>query len=330
MKERKPGLDLIRCLGLLLVVTFHSYLNNGYYFESQRGIWMILAGGSRWFSTACNGLFLMLTGWLKSQSTDVKSCWRGIPGVLTGYLLAALISIPVRHFLLGDRKDLGTWISLFFQFRGIYYGWYVEMYVGLILLAPFVNKLLHALDKTELILGAAIMVLLTALPGVHWIFPDYWRDMYPLTYYLLGALIRRLDLRIPTLWGVLGAAATAFTLGAATVISTDQSIYEAAVWEFGDLWITVIVFLLFSSLYHLKVTGKTAKILCFGASGCYGGYLLSHLLDDWCYRLFSGWHRPEYYWLLFLCVTIPIYAASVAAGMLLERFSGVLTRRRRL
>ena len=130
--------------------------------------------------------------------------------------------------------------------------------------------------------------------------------------------------------GVLGAAATAFTLGAATVISTDQSIYEAAAWEFGDLWITVIVFLLFSSLYHLKVTGKTAKILCFGASGCYGGYLLSHLLDDWCYRLFSGWHRPEYYWLLFLCVTIPIYAASVAAGMLLERFSGVLTRRRRL
>ena len=54
MKERKAGLDLLRCTALLLVVTFHSYLNNGYYYEAQTGVDMFLAGSARWLRTACS------------------------------------------------------------------------------------------------------------------------------------------------------------------------------------------------------------------------------------------------------------------------------------
>lgn len=329
MKERKAGLDLLRCTALLLVVTFHSYLNNGYYYEAQTGVDMFLAGSARWLSTACNGLFLMLTGWLKSRETGVRACWKGLPAVLVGYLIAAVISVPVRHFLLDDRQTLGEWILRILQVRGVYYGWYVEMYVGLILLSPFLNRLLEELEKPVALLLLAVLTGLTGLPGVLGILPDYWRAFYPVTYYILGALIRRLDIRLPPWLGLSGAGVLSCLMGLLTVLSTDKTIYEAAAWEFGDLPVMGIGFFLFASLHHLELPDKAGRLLRFGAGGCYGGYLLSHLMDAWCYRLFPGWNAPEYYGLLFLCVTVPVFTVSAGAGFLLESAAGCLTGRRR-
>ena len=156
---------MVRCVAFLLVVIFHSFLNNGYYYESQTGIWMLLAGSVRWFSTACIGLFLMLTGWLKASSVDAKAAWRGLPAVLVGYILAAAISIPVRHFVLGEQQTFAEWFFRLLRFNGVYYGWYVEMYIGLILLSPFVNRLLKSLNRSYQLLLCGIMIALTALPG---------------------------------------------------------------------------------------------------------------------------------------------------------------------
>lgn len=47
MKTRTPGIDLIRCLALLLVNSFHFYLFSGYYHAPQTGAAMLLAGSTR-------------------------------------------------------------------------------------------------------------------------------------------------------------------------------------------------------------------------------------------------------------------------------------------
>ena len=47
MPKREPALDLLRCTAFIFVVTFHSFLNNGYYFAPQVGISMWLAGSFR-------------------------------------------------------------------------------------------------------------------------------------------------------------------------------------------------------------------------------------------------------------------------------------------
>lgn len=155
MPKREPGLDLLRCIALLFVVTFHSFLNNGYYYEPQTGIAMWLAGSFRWLSVSCIGLFLMLTGYLKSGKTDVKDCYRGIMPVILGYLIAAVISIPIRHFAFGDVQNLSTWLTRLFGFSAVYYGWYVEMYIGLVLLIPFINMVIdHIFYLTCLMHGA--------------------------------------------------------------------------------------------------------------------------------------------------------------------------------
>ena len=321
MSERQSGLDILRCLALLFVVTFHSFLNNGYYYEPQKGYAMWLAGSFRWPSVSCIGLFLLLTGYLKLNQTEIGRCWRGLLPVLAGYLLAAVISIPVRHFLLGDRQTLGMWITRLFGFQGVYYGWYVEMYVGLVLLTPFLNRLLERLDTKGLLLFAGGLLVLTALPGATSlvILPDYWRGYYPVTYYVLGAVIRRMQPKIHPAASLCGAAAMALLLGAVTVLSTDGQLSEAAVWEFPDIWITVISVLLFLSFYRWKLSAWAAKLVAWGAGGCYGGYLLSHLLDAWCYHLAPQWKNPQGYGTLFFLITVPIFLVSVAAGRLLEK-----------
>ena len=321
MSERQSGLDVLRCLALLFVVTFHSFLNNGYYYEPQKGYAMWLAGSFRWLSVSCIGLFLLLTGYLKSEQTEIGRCWRGLFPVLAGYLLAAVISIPVRHFLLGDRQTLGMWITALFGFRGVYYGWYVEMYVGLMLLTPFLNRLLLLLDTKGLLLFAGTLLVMTALPGATSlvILPDYWRSFYPVTYYVLGTMIRRLQPKIHPAVTLCGATAMALLLGTATVLSTDGQLSESAVWEFPDIWVTVISVLLFLSFYRWKLPAWAAKLAAWGAGGCYGGYLLSYLLDAWCYQLAPQWKNPQGYGKLFFLITVPIFLVSVVAGRLLEK-----------
>lgn len=327
MSKREPGLDLLRCLALLFVMTFHSFLNNGYYYEPQIGISMWLAGSFRWLSVSCIGLFLMLTGYLKSGNTNIKSCCRGLVPVLLGYLLASVITVPVRHFVFGDVQTLSVWTSRLFSFSAVYYGWYVEMYIGLILLCPFVNMALERLRETKtLITFAIVLLVITAFPGATpWaIFPDYWRSVYPLTYYILGAVVRRLQPKIRPWLGIAGAVAVSLVLGAATVLSTDGALSDALTWEFADLWIAVIVLCLFTALYRVRIHPALGRILAFGASGCYGGYLLSHLLDAWCYKLVSQWRTPEQYPLVFVCITVPIFLVSILGGYLLHKLTNRL------
>lgn len=324
MNKRESGLDLLRCLAFLFVVIFHSFLNNGYYQQPQVGIFMWLAGSFRWLSVSCIGLFVMLTGYLKSEKTDIKSCYRGLIPVLWGYFIAAVISIPVRHLVFHDVQDFTTWCGRLLRFSGVYYGWYVEMYLGLALLIPFVNLALSHLQSTKsLLCFASVMLFLTALPGITplLIFPDYWRITYPLTYYILGAIVRRVQPKINPWLGIAGALGVCAILGFATVLSTDGILSEALVWEFPDLWIVCIVLCLFVALYRVKIPSFISRLLAFGAGGCYGGYLLSHLLDAWCYRLISDWRTPEKYGYLFLCITIPIFLISILLGVPLEKMA---------
>lgn len=309
MSKREPGLDLLRCLALLGVVTFHSFLYNGFYFEPQMGFAMLAADCFRWLSVSCVGIFLMLSGYLKCEK-GIRDCWRSILPALIGYLIASVVSIPARHFLLGDVQTLETWLKRLVGFRAVYYGWYVEMYVGLMLLAPFVNRLL---EGNEIPLLAGTLILVTAMPR-DWM-SDYWRDMYPLTYYVLGGAVKKLQPKIKPWVAITGAAVIACGLGLATWLSTDGDISDAFIQEFPDFWIVAMVACLFVGLYRVRAWRGFA----LAAEGCYGGYLLSHLLDAKGYTLVPQWREPGAYWLGFFFITIPIFLLSILGGKLIWR-----------
>lgn len=321
MKKREPSIDLLRCLALFLVIGFHFFLKNGYYYEQQVGVWMLAANSFRWLSVSCIGIFIMITGYLKSQEPVRLSYYRSIPVILTAYFLAAAVSIPIRHFLFGEAHDFFTWFVMLFNFSAVSYGWYVPMYIGLLLISPIINLALKQINEKKQILWLAVPLLIaTSLSGATplKIMPDYWYTAYPLTFYTLGAIVRKFQPKIKPIFGISLALGTAFLMGLATLLSTDGILSEALTWRFGDIWSVIIVVSLFLALYRCKPGKVCSKIFSRIACGCYGGYLLSALLDVLLYPLFPQWHTPSKYPLLFLSATVPIYIISLSTGIICD------------
>lgn len=327
MRKRESGIDLYRCLGLLFVTGLHSFLHNGFYSEVQ-GLSMLFPNMARWLFSACNGMFMLMTGYLKTQKPWNRRYYKGLWTVLVGYGLTCLISYPIRHFLYGEEHSLLDWIDRFFTFDG--YGWYIGMYVGLILLSPVLNLAMDHMDRRQLLGLALTMAALTALPSatpIH-LLPEYWTGLYPLTYYTLGAVIRRLELHIPSRVGLLGAALTAWLMGLLSSLTAAGGVFTDGFVQGGNSGFlsTILVTMLFLGIYRLRLPSGPERLLAWLSGGVFEGYLLSRLLDVWVYDLLPQWHTPKCYPLLFLMVTIPIFLCSILAGKAVHTLAAKLTR----
>lgn len=330
MKQRQAGPDLFRCVGFLFVAGLHACLYNGFYYQPQEGAAMWAANSFRWLFFGCNGMFMLLTGYLRGDKPVTKGFYRGLLPVLVGYGLTCLISYPIRYFLLGEQDPLMTWVERFFTFSN--YAWYLEMYIGLILLSPLVNLVLKQLTKPRHVLWLlATMVVVTTLPSATPapLLPDYWTALYPLTYYTIGASIARLKPRIPSWAALLAAAATAGLMGLASLLTAWGKTFNDGFSQggYGGFLTTMMVSFLFLGLYRFRAGPKLQKLLAWLAGGVMEGYILSRLLDVWVYGKVSFWHSPEYYPLIFLCVTLPVFLVSITAGHYVHKLALWLTRK---
>ncbi len=315
MKNRESGLDILRCMALFFVNGVHSFLYNGFYYEPQQGFAMWFGNCLRWICFGCIGVFLMLTGYLKSRKPLNKDYYKSLIPVLVGYFLTCAIAFPIRQFLLNDRNTWDGWKELLLTYGN--YGWYVEMYIGLLLVSPVLNLALDQIKTTKALLWTvAIAFCITALPSITMdnYIPNYWTSLYPFTYYVIGGVIRRLQPKIKP-W--LGLAATLLWVGLMGLISldyTDKGSFENFTQGYGGFYVTIMVTLIFLSFYHIRLKPKAAKLAAWMAGGVFEGYLLSRLLDVWIYNEFRQWHDPKYYLLILVCITLPVFAASILMG----------------
>lgn len=328
MEKRETGIDLFRCLGFLFVTGLHAFLYNGFYSQPQTGLAMWAANSFRWLFFGCNGMFMLLTGYLKSTKPLDKRYYKGLITVLVGYVLTCVISYPIRYFLIGEKDSLLTWLERFVGFSN--YAWYIEMYIGLILISPVINLVLQRLTTPRQLLWLlGTMVVLSTLPTITPLnlLPDYWTGLYPITYYVIGAVIRRLRPNIPGWAGLLGAAVTAGAMGLITLATANGGSFSdgLSLGGYGGFLPTVTVTCLFLGVYRLKTGPRLHKLLAWLAGGVLEGYILSRLFDVWVYGKVSAWHTPEKYILIFLCITIPVFLLSVTAGRYVHKLAQLLT-----
>lgn len=120
--------------------------------------------------------------------------YKGIPHTLFIYLAASFCCMAVVHF----KETPYTWhtaIQDLIDFTGAPYAWYVEMYIGLFLLIPFLNLIYRNLEgkrqKQILILTLFVLTSLTSLINTSSYFvPAYWLHTYPLLYYFIGCYLK--------------------------------------------------------------------------------------------------------------------------------------------
>lgn len=324
--KRESGADLFRILGLLFVNALHACLYNGFYSAPQDGFAIWAADSFRWLFYGCNAMFMLLTGYLKAHKPWNKNYYKGLVTVLIGYILTCVVSYPIRYFCIGEKDSLLIWAERFVTFSN--YAWYVEMYIGLILISPIINLALQKIESPrKLLFLAGSFVFVTTLHSATAIdlVPNYWSALYPVTLYVLGGVIRKLKPQFPAWPCLLATALTAMGLGVVSVCTATKGFSTGFTQGYGGFWITVMVVALFLAVYRLNLGEKAGKVLAWLSAGVFEGYILSRLLDVWVYDLVPQWHKPKYYPLIFLCITLPVFILSLLSGKAVHSLSAALT-----
>lgn len=193
-KERLIGPDIIRSAAIIFVICGHFFLNTEFNSTPFVGTGMFAQGVIKSF---CNNieisLFIMLSGYFCCTKKLTRHYYRGLMKIIATYVFISLITWAV---LDRDRSVLGLLLGIT-GFSTIGYAWYVNMYIGLFLLIPFINIVLEKMFQCKrhaLALIATLMVLCSLPPmlcrGSYHLVPDFWQICFPLMFYCAGAYIR--------------------------------------------------------------------------------------------------------------------------------------------
>ncbi len=295
MKEiqRSPGLDVIRSLAIVFVVGGHFFLNTNFKRVEFGGFEMfVLAMGQTLFLTnVC--LFMMLTGYLNIHKTVSKKFYKGGFRVIFSYLLLSLLTILFRKFYQHDDSTWLQWMLKITDFTAIPYAWYIEMWIGLFLLTPFLNILWKGVEsiRHRQVLLASLFIM-SALPDFTnryglYLMPGYWaKAAYPLLYFFLGCYVREYQPVLNRKW-LGGAILLLCTLNPLfnTIFMSHHTMMQVIGGQGGIIIVplTVLIFLMFYKLNVkwniLKTTLESISLLSLDM------YLVSYTFDALCYPL---------------------------------------------
>lgn len=197
-KDRIIGLDIIRALAILLVVITHMFNYTGILSTDIHSFNWAISDVMHYVSMMCVPLFLLLTGYLQRNRKPDKKHYVSIVPLLITYIVIQVLNVLLEVRLFNNGSGfLPLFTGIFDYTYG--YAWYVEMYICLFMLIPFINILFHALDQKKqknlliVMMGATMIPALVRgfrIGGAEYnILPDFLENMYVVTYYLLGAYI---------------------------------------------------------------------------------------------------------------------------------------------
>ena len=351
---RSPAMDVIRCVALASVAGVHFFARIGYYYAPLTGVRMYGMTLMRTFFMVCVPLFLLLSGYLCRRHRPDRAYYGKLWRILGIYTLAVLAGAVFRHVYSGVPLSAEAVLKGLLDYSGSQYGWYMEMYLGLFLLIPYLNILYDGLGTRKARLGLILtLAVMTALPGVmnvykfgdpSWwaapaastsvyfqIVPDWWEDLYPLTYYFLGAYLRDhpLKLRRWTLLGLLVLATAAD--GAYIIWRCRDALFIWGAWQDNpSLFLMIRAVLLFSLLQQGEYRWMGAglrKVLAKVSAWSLGSYLISWVFDTMVYDRLNAHVADVHLRLGWFPVAVPlVLLGSVLTAGCLEGIYSLLAR----
>ncbi len=349
LSRRSSALDITRIVALFTVISVHFFLNNGFYSEPMFGKRMLVMTVMRSAFMICVPLFIMLTGYLMSRKTLSRGYYHGIVKTLGIYLLASLACAVYKIVNLGYKPTWMIWGL--FDYTTANYAWYIEMYIGLFLLIPFLNLAYNNLPsrKSKLVL-LVTLIGLTSLPSIVNIYnftvegwwktpylsveyrkfaPDWWTRIYPLTYYFLGAYLREFPLKLKQWQKLLCWLGCIIAFG---LFNYYRSQYGFFAWSQYNDWQgmpnLVMTFFAFSFLSSIKTErwpNPVKRVLMVVSDLCLGGYLVSYIFDNLYYPVLAEieprmTHRLEW----FIVIVPAVFLSSLAlSGVLNLVYAGL-------
>lgn len=290
MKNKKLfGLDLVRVTAIFLVILVHYFLHNNFYSIEMNGIHMFAALFIRWLAYSCVPLFIILSGYLLKDKEINKKYYKGIFRVIILYVIATMLITVYLYLSKTGNYSLGDYIINFLSFG--YYGWYVEMYIGLFLIAPFLNVLFKNLKKSHKELLIIIILMLVSLSPLFNnvkianvqlnIMNDYWYITYPLLYYFIGSYINEYKIRINSYINLFIMMLVLFLETLTTYFYFNNNYFGYEIfYGYGALPTVIVSVLIFLLLYDKDVKCKVVRFAVSSiAKVSFTMYLLSYIID---------------------------------------------------
>lgn len=325
---RDLNLDFIRGLAAFLVISVHFMMMTEFYYQPMAGGRMLLLSMVRMAFMNCVPLFLILSGYLCCEKKLTRRYYLGVLRVVVAYLLCSGVSLFYRRKFMGETMTIAHAGRLVLDYTGIATGWYIEMYLGLFLLIPFLNMLWRGAETKNARKALIItLVALTAIPTLvnvkYSIVPDWWKGIYPLTYYYLGAWFRTYDTKV-RLSRALPAFLAAVAAGGVVVYLTSRG--QMFQWTDATDWagptVVLSAALLFLMLRQIKTEGapKAVKWLIYkGSQLSLNIYLVSWCFDNAFYPIL--WQKIPVFmdrmpW--YPVMTFAVYICSALVAQVLE------------
>lgn len=315
-KPRDPALDLIRCTALLCVICVHFFANTGFYSLPVSGIDMLVMIIMRSSFMICVPLFLLLTGYLNQSRELNRNYLRKLLRILYVYLAVSFLCGLYRIFWLRE-PSVPSVILRIFSYETAAYSWYIEMYLGLFLLIPFLNTMYEGLKtqrNKQILIG--VMLSLTALPSIlnsvnfyrfdelQWwlmpsteavcipLIPDYWTDIYPVTYFFLGKYLREYPVKFTPKQLAAWGGPVFLLVGLYNFYRSRGNPFVWGPWqENSSLFLTLQAVLVFCFLLRLDYTALPSMVrraLAAVSDLSLGAYLISWLFDSILYARLNG------------------------------------------
>jgi len=347
VQARSPALDVVRIFALFCVISIHFFKYSGYYSITVTGSRMYVATLMRTFFRVCVPLFIMLTGYLMKTRKPSRDYYCKLTGLLIEYLLASICCVVYQAFVDGIKFDTSAVINAIcglFAFDAAPYGWYVEMYIGLFLLIPYLNVLYGTFSDKKSKQGLILtLLILTAAPSiannfrVDWLFHNnitisythftpvaqWWIGIYPITYYYIGAYLSEYPLDLSKSMCILLSGIVLLISGSLIFL---QSYGEKFVWgslEGNESFFTVLqatfVFSFITKISYKHLSVRMSKCLSYISKLCFSAYLVSFIFDNHFYNAFGWFERRSVYGLeLFFAIVPLVFVCSLVLSAVIN------------
>lgn len=340
-QNRDYSLDLIRCFAVFSVISVHFFRNTGYYNVPLEGEKLLLMTMARSFFMVCVPLFIMLTGYLQNKKTVCMKYYMGIFRILVTYLLASLACLLFRHAA-GEDFTIYNITNDILGYTMAPYGWYVEMYLGLFLLTPFLNVLWNNLsDKKQKHYLILTMIILTTLPSIcnilHFdeynspneaptylkLLPFWWKGMWPVTYYFLGCYIQESQTATKKIVKLPVILLLTITTGIFNFCFSKPGVFVWGIWSdwfsLPVVALSVLVFIFLLNIDTARFPVFLKKLLYRISTLSFGAYLVSYIFDKIFYDILNANIKTVTDKIPYFFVIVPIILIySLALSYLLD------------
>lgn len=226
---------------------------------------------------------------------------------MASYIFISILCILVRNLYFHEGITAVKAVFMIFDFTADSYSWYVEMYIGLFLLTPFLNFMYQGAATAK---GKAILILsllaVTALPYFFYSFnspdgnplqfflPKYWMAIYPVTYYFIGSFLREYQPKInKALLSVFIIVYILMLSAALFCFNYGKNFSWRFLGEYGGLTTVILTTAFFLLFYDVDIKNRLLKGAVTQISlVSFDMYLLSRITDlllyDYYYKHFEA------------------------------------------